>query len=87
MFAGVVIPEVTTDLIKRTWTWYDQALIREPKLNAGTIVLIEIMQKVIIPQSPRLRLIADTASRRRFIRLSRVQTRVGLMLMADMCSS
>ncbi|KAF2655312.1 cysteine desulfurase [Lophiostoma macrostomum CBS 122681] len=45
MMTAVVIPEITEDLIKRTWTWFDQTLIREPKLNAGTFVLIEIMQK------------------------------------------
>ena len=45
MFTAVVIPEVTEDLVHRTWNWYDKTLADEPKLNAGTIVLIEIMQK------------------------------------------
>ncbi|KAF2116760.1 cysteine desulfurase [Lophiotrema nucula] len=45
MFTAVVIPKVTEDLVNRTWNWYDQTLADEPRLNAGTIVLIEIMQK------------------------------------------
>lgn len=44
MMTGVVIPEVNGALIERTWNWFDQTLRKEPKLNAGTFVLIEIMQ-------------------------------------------
>lgn len=46
MMTAVVIPTVTEDLIRRTWKWFDETLLLEPKLNAGTFVLIEIMQKV-----------------------------------------
>ncbi|KAF2873051.1 cysteine desulfurase [Massariosphaeria phaeospora] len=45
MMTGVVIPAITEDLIRRTWKWFDETLIMEPKLNAGTFVLIELMQK------------------------------------------
>ncbi|KAF2464921.1 cysteine desulfurase [Lindgomyces ingoldianus] len=44
MMTGVVVPIVTEDLILRTWKWFDETLVWEPKLNAGTFVLIEIMQ-------------------------------------------
>ncbi|KAF2017337.1 cysteine desulfurase [Aaosphaeria arxii CBS 175.79] len=45
MMTAVAIPSTSEELIKRTWNWFDQTLQREPKLNAGTFVLIEIMQK------------------------------------------
>jgi hypothetical protein len=46
MMTGVVIPTITEDLVLRTWKWFDDTLSLEPRLNAGTFVLIEIMQKV-----------------------------------------
>lgn len=45
MMTASVIPEVNGALIERTWNWFDQTLRKEPKLNAGTFVLIEIMQR------------------------------------------
>jgi hypothetical protein len=45
MFTAVVIPAVTEDLIRNTWKWFDDTLAKEPQLSAGSIVLIEIMQK------------------------------------------
>jgi len=45
MMSAIVIPSITEDLIRKTWKWYDESLIKEPKLNAGTLVLIEMMQK------------------------------------------
>jgi hypothetical protein len=45
MMSAIVIPSITEDLIRKTWKWYDESLIKEPKLNAGTFVLIEMMQK------------------------------------------
>jgi len=45
MMTAVVIPEVTEDLIRRAWKWYEETLAKEPKANAGTFVLIELMQK------------------------------------------
>lgn len=45
MMTGVVIPSITEDVIRRTWKWFDDTLALEPKLNAGTFVLIEMMQK------------------------------------------
>lgn len=46
---GVVIPDITEDLILRTWKWFDNTLAEEPRLNAGTFVLIEMMQKARLP--------------------------------------
>ena len=45
MMTAVVIPEIDEETIHRTFKWFDDALVREPKLSAGTFVLIEIMQK------------------------------------------
>ncbi|KAF2712030.1 FAD-binding domain-containing protein [Pleomassaria siparia CBS 279.74] len=45
MMTAVVIPVVTEDLIKKTFKWYEDSLAQQPKLNAGTFVLIELMQK------------------------------------------
>jgi hypothetical protein len=45
MMSAIIIPSITEDLIRKTWKWYDESLIKEPKLNAGTLVLIELMQK------------------------------------------
>ncbi|ORY06215.1 cysteine desulfurase [Clohesyomyces aquaticus] len=44
MMTAVVIPNITEQLILRAWKWYDDTLAEEPKLNAGTFVLIELMQ-------------------------------------------
>lgn len=45
MMTAVIIPEITEEIIHRAFKWYGEALIREPKLNAGTLVLIEVMHK------------------------------------------
>jgi len=45
MMTAVIIPEVTEEIIHRAFKWYDEALTREPKLSAGTLVLIEVMHK------------------------------------------
>ncbi|KAF2740985.1 cysteine desulfurase [Polyplosphaeria fusca] len=45
MMNGVVIPELTPDIIRKTWKWFDDTLLQEPKANAGTFVLIEMMQR------------------------------------------
>lgn len=53
MMTAVVIPDITGDFIERTWKWFDETLLQEPKLNAGTFVLIEIMQKVSLSSIDR----------------------------------
>jgi hypothetical protein len=45
MMSAVIISRITEDLIRKAWKWYEDTLIKEPKVNAGTFVLIELMQK------------------------------------------
>jgi hypothetical protein len=45
MMTACVIPEINSDIINNAWNWYDKTLADEPKLNAGTFLLIEMMQK------------------------------------------
>ena len=45
IMTGIVIPTISEELIKKAWKWLDETLRIEPKLSAGTFVLIEIMQK------------------------------------------
>ncbi|PSN68843.1 FAD-binding domain-containing protein [Corynespora cassiicola Philippines] len=45
MMTAVVVPRITEDLIRRTWKWFDDTLSEQPELNAGTFVIIEMMQK------------------------------------------
>jgi len=44
--SGATIPELTEDLIFRTWKWFNDLLKQDPKLSAGAFALIEILQKV-----------------------------------------
>lgn len=46
MFTAVVVPTLTEGIILRAFEWFDETLKAEPNLAAGTIVLIELMQKV-----------------------------------------
>jgi hypothetical protein len=46
LFTAFVIPALTEDIILRTWKWFDEMLEAEPKLAAGAVVLVEMMQKV-----------------------------------------
>jgi hypothetical protein len=46
MMTATVIPTLTEEMIFRAFEWFDETLQLEPKLGAGSFVLIEIMQKV-----------------------------------------
>lgn len=43
---AVTIPALDEQLILRTWKWFDDLIRLDPKLAAGSFVLIEVMQKV-----------------------------------------
>ncbi|KAF2808903.1 FAD binding domain-containing protein [Mytilinidion resinicola] len=45
MMSAITIPAFDEAMIHRTWNWFDQLLAEEPLLNAGTFVLVELMQR------------------------------------------
>jgi hypothetical protein len=44
--SGATLPVVDEQLIIRTFRWFDDMLQTDPRLSAGTFVLIEVMQNV-----------------------------------------
>jgi hypothetical protein len=44
--SGITVDVMDEKIILNAWKWFDELLKADPKLSAGTFVLIEVMQPV-----------------------------------------
>jgi hypothetical protein len=44
--SGITVDIMDEQVILNAWKWFDELLKTDPKLSAGTYVLIEVMQPV-----------------------------------------
>ena len=43
---GATLPAIDEGVIMRAWSWFNSVIKEDPRLAAGTYVLVEVMQKV-----------------------------------------